>query len=369
MRAVMQRLLFSESSANLGGQELQILQQMQELQRRGIEARLLCRPTSRIADVAAQQGLITIPIAFRNSLHLRSISEVARHIRTWRPDVVISHSGHDTNICALAARLSGRRPLLIRVRTYQPGMPSAWTYNHLTDLTLVPSEEMRRKLLANPRIDAQRIHVLYPGLALEQLADEAQSPLPEAVATWLAAHPGPLLVQAAMLRGEKGHAVLLDAIAQLVGHFPTLRCVMAGEGELREALATTIREKNLSEHVLLAGLVPQIGALYRRADLLVMPSLVEPLGMSQSEALSLGLPVVASRTGGIPETIEDGRSGLLVAPGDVAAWVKALTWALEHPQEMRNMALIGGEFVRSHFSLSANIDQLLVHISNHVLPT
>ena len=363
-----QRLLFSESSANLGGQELQILQQMQELQRRGIEARLLCRATSRIHAVATQQGLTTTPVAFRNSLHLRSIADVAKVIRAWRPDALISHSGHDANICAMAARVSGWRPRLIRVRTYQPGMPNAWTYNRLADLTLVPSEEMRRNLLANPRIDAQRIRVLYPGLALERLADEAQTPLPEHVEAWLAAHPGPLLVHAAMLRNEKGHTVLLEALARLVAKFPTLRCVMAGEGELRETLAASIRKLNLSEHVLLAGLVPRVAALYRRADLLVMPSLVEPLGMSQSEALFLGLPVVASRTGGIPETIEDQRTGLLVTPGDVAAWCDTLSWALEHPQEMRDMAQAGGEFVRNHFSLSANIDQLLAHISTHAIP-
>lgn len=368
MPAMIQRLLFSESSLNLGGQELQILQQMREFGQRGIAARLLCPPASRISAVAAEQGLETIPAGFRNSLDPRSLVTVARHLRAWRPDAVISHSGHDANVCALAARLIRRRPLLVRVRTYQPGMPKAWTYNHLADLTLVPSEEMRRRLLANPRIDARRIRVLYPGLAFDKLAEEARTPLPEHVETWLAAHPGPLLVHAAMLREEKGHALLLDVVARLVAHFPALRCVMAGEGGLRDRLAASIREKHLSDHVLLAGLVPHIAALYRRADLLAMPSLVEPLGMSQSEALSLGLPVVASCTGGIPETIEDGRTGLLVTPGDADAWTEALAWALRHPHEMRAMAKTGGEFVLGHFSLSANIDQLLAHLSDHVHP-
>lgn len=366
MPAMTQRLLFSESSANLGGQELQILQQMQEMKRRGIEARLLCPPASRIAEVAAAQGLETIPAGFRNSLDPRSVGTVIRHLRAFRPQALISHSGHDANVCALAARLSGHRPLLIRVRTYQPGMPKAWTYNRLADLTLVPSEEMRRSLLANPRIDARRIRVLYPGIAFDRLADDARAPLPAPVDAWLATHPGPLLVHAAMLRQEKGHAVLIDALIRLVADFPDLRCVMAGEGELHERLAQSLRDKNLSDHVLLAGLVPRIAALYRRADLLVMPSLVEPLGMSQSEALGLELPVVASRTGGIPETIEDGRTGLLVAPGDVAAWTESLAWALRHPNETRSMARAGREYVLSRFSLSANVDQLLVHISDHV---
>lgn len=358
-----QRILFSESSPNLGGQELQLLQQMDELQQRGIAVQLLCRPTSRIAQVAAERSLPTIAIPFRNSVHPFSIRAIAGIIRSWRPDAIISHSGHDANNCAFAARLAAfgkvRQPRLIRVRTYQPGLPHAWTYNRLADLTLVPSEEIRRNLLANPRIKSERICVLYPGLTLDRLDREAELPLPAHIAAWLETHPGPLLVHAAMLRPEKGHAVLLEALARLIGKFPDLRCVLAGEGELRQTLETTVREQGLSEHVLLAGLVPNMAPLYRRADLVVMPSLVEPLGMSQSEALALGVPVVASRTGGIPETIEHQRTGLLVTPGDATAWVDSLYWALEHPAEMRSMASAGRCFVRENFSMPTNIERLL----------
>ena len=365
-----QRILFSESSPNLGGQELQLLQQMAELQQRGLEVRLLCRATSRIASVATDRGLPTSSVPFRNSLHPPSIAAIVGIIRAWRPDAIISHSGHDANNCAIAARLCGpRRPRLIRVRTYQPGLPHAWTYNHLADLTLVPSEEVRRNLLANPRIRPERIRVLYPGLDLERLDRDAGQPVPAHIATWLAQHPGPLLVHAAMLRNEKGHAVMLDALTQLVAEFPTLRYLIAGEGELRETLAVAVRQRGLTEHVLIAGLVPGVAALYQRAALVVMPSLVEPLGMSQSEALALGVPVVASRTGGIPETVEDQRTGLLVTPGDAAAWVAALRWALQHPAEMRSMAQAGREFVRAHFSTPANIERLLNFISVGTMPS
>lgn len=364
------RVLFSESSPNLGGQELQLLQQMAGLRERGIETRLICRPTSRIAQVAAERGLPVTPVAFRNSLHPPSVAAVARLLREWRPDAIVSHSGHDANICTVAARIAGAaglrmkaRPRLIRSRTYQPGVPNAWSYNHLADLTLTPSEEVRRNLLANPRIRPERIRVLYPGIDLDRLEREAQQALPPAVAAWLGSHPGPLLVHAAMLRNEKGHAVILDALAQLIAEFPTLRYVAAGEGELRDPLEAQVRERHLTEHVLFAGMVPNVAALYRRADLVVMPSLVEPLGMSQSEALALGVPVVASRTGGIPETVEHERTGLLVTPGDADAWADALRRALAHGDEMRAMAQAGRDFVRANFSMPANIDRLLEFIA------
>lgn len=356
---VIQRLLFSESSPNLGGQELQLLQQMTALRERGIAVRLLCRHASRIGLLARERGLETVAIPFRNSLHLPSILAVARVVRAWRPDAVISHSGHDANCCAIAVRLVGNRSRLFRARTYQPGPPRAWTYNILADLTLVPSEAMRSSLLANPRIRPERIRVLYPGLNFERIEQQAQAALPPQLAAWLDSHPGPLIAHAAMLRGEKGHGLMLEAMTWLVKVFPDLRYVVAGEGELRRSLESAVREMGLSEHVLIAGLLASVPPLLRRADLVVMPSSYEPLGMSQIEALALGVPVVASRTGGIPETVEDRRTGLLVEPGDVSQWTSTLTWALEHLPEMRGMAQVGGNLVKSRFSMTANIDQLL----------
>jgi len=358
-----ERILFSESSPNLGGQELQLLQQMTVLMARGVAVRLACRRGSRIDEIARERHLDTVAIPFRNSLDPRSIAALVRLVRTWRPDAIVSHSGHDANNCALAARLVAARPRLIRMRTYQPGPPHAWTYNALADLTLVPSEALRNSLLAHPRIKPGRIRVLYPGIDLERIEREARAALPEAIARWLERRPGPLLVQAAMLRAEKGQALMLSVMAQLVKNHPALRYVIAGEGELRATLSSRVRELGLEEHVLIAGLISPVAPLYRRADLVLMPSSYEPLGMSQSEALSLGVPVLASRTGGIPETVEDRRTGLLVEPENVSAWIRALSWALAHPAEMRRMAAAGREFVNSRFSIATNIDSLLAHLN------
>ncbi len=358
--ALIQRILFSESSPNLGGQELQLLQQMAALKARGIETRLACRPTSRIAQVAVERGLTIVPVAFRNSLHLPSLRALVRLLRDWSPEVIISHSGHDANNCAIAARLTRRpRPRLIRSRTYLPGRPSAWSYNTLSDLTLTPSEDIRSTLLANPLIRTERVRVLYPGIDIARLMQEATFPLPQSLAAWLDTHPGPLLVHTAMLRHEKGHVVMLAALAELIKEFPDLRYVIAGEGELRAALEARVNELGLNTHVLFAGLLPHVAALYRRADLVVMPSLIEPLGMSQSEALALGVPVVASHVGGIPETIIDGRTGLLVQAGNIDDWVMTLRRALNQPEAMQRMAMMGREFVSARFSLEANTHQLL----------
>jgi glycosyltransferase involved in cell wall biosynthesis len=358
----LQRVLFTESSPNLGGQELQLLEQARGLAARSIEVVLMCPAESRISELAAQFGVPVSPVRFRNSVHPASVLRVMNLISEWRPDAILCHSGHDADVCALAARLIRKRPRLVRMRTYQHGLPHAWTYNHLFDRTLVPSGEMRRRLLANRRVRAERIAVLRPGIPFADLDARSAQPLDPEVEKTLARFPGRRITHAAMLRGEKGHLFMLEVLGRLRSRFPGLCYVIAGEGELEQTIRRKIAALGVEANVCFAGLVRNLPALYVRSELLVMPSLYEPIGMSQIEALGLGVPVVASGVGGIPETVEDRRTGLLVAPGDVEAWTQALAWALGHREDMRTMAAAGRADVRRRFELASVLDELVGHL-------
>lgn len=357
---MIKRVLFSESSSNVGGQELQLLVQAQGFARRGVEVRLACPAGSRIAQLAPEYGVPVSPVSFRNSLHLPSVLRILKILAGWRPDALLCHSGHDADVCALAARLvPGRRPRLVRMRTYQHGLPHAWTYNRLFDRTLVPSEALRAQLLAHPRVRAERIALLRPGIDFGALEARSREPLDAALEDKLARHPPRRLTHAAMLREEKGHLFVLDVLARLRARFADLCYVIAGEGELAAAVRDKAKAMGLEAHVCFAGLVRNLPALYVRSELVLMPSFYEPLGMSQIEALGLGVPVVASRVGGIPETME----GPLVPPGDADAWTLALADALEHRAEMRAQAARSGADVRRRFELSTILDQLAAHLA------
>ena len=281
-------------------------------------------------------------------------------ISSWKPDAVLCHSGHDADVCALAARLvPGKRPRLVRMRTYQHGLPHAWTYNRLFDRTLVPSEALRAQLLAHPRVRAERISVLRPGIDFEALEARSREPLEPARGMTRELLFQRRLVHAAMLREEKGHLFMLEVLARLRARFPDLCYVIAGEGELAAAVRDKAKALGLEARVCFAGLVRNLPALYARSELVLMPSFYEPLGMSQIEALGLGVPVVASRVGGIPETME----GPLVPPGDPDAWTLALADAFEHPAEMRAQAARSRADVRRRFQLSSILDQLAAHLS------
>jgi glycosyltransferase involved in cell wall biosynthesis len=267
-----QHIVFTESSPNVGGQELQCMQQMQALMDQGYACTLACRAGGRVESSAQEKGLDTTPIAFRNSVHLPSILGLRSLIVRTRAAMVICHSGHDANNAAIACRLVRHRPYLLRSRTYLTDGQKPCSYNHLVDDTMVPSRFVKTSLEADPRIDGSKIHVIYPGIDFARIDAEAALPLPATIERWLACSDTPLLVHAAMLRAEKGHDLMLQVVARLQSRWPGLRYLMAGEGVERAALEARIQELGLSKQVLLAGNVSPIHALYPRADLVVMPS-------------------------------------------------------------------------------------------------
>jgi glycosyltransferase involved in cell wall biosynthesis len=352
------RALFTESSPNMGGQEWQLLQQMGALRAHGVESSLACRPDSRIAEEAVRLGIEPVLLPFRNSFDPVTIAGLRSVLARQDISACVCHSGHDTNNVALAARLVATRPRLVRSRTYHAGRASSWTYNLLTDVTMVPSEFLRRRILENPRITPDRLLTVYPGIDFDRLDADSRLPLPSELGRWLDAERGPLIVQVAMLRAEKGHRTIIEALPKLLSRWPHLRYVAAGVGPMKAELCARIEQLGCSKHVWI-GEVRPVAALLSRADVLVMPSLTEPLGMAQIEALGLGVPVVASEVDGIPETVRHSETGLLAPPDDDDAWARLIDYAIGHPDEMKRLAARGRHDVRTRFSVRANTDALL----------
>ncbi len=165
---------------------------------------------------------------------------------------------------------------------------------------------------------------------------------------------------------RKGVAVLLEAIAQLrVLHHVRLRVI--GEGPLRISLESRAAELELGDAVVFEGAVPH-STLQQRfidGDVLVLPAVVdakgdtEGLGVVLIEALSHGIPVVASAVGGIPDIVQDGKTGLLVPPGDAASLAQAISQLISDPSRAIALAAAGREHVEREFSWPAITGKLI----------
>jgi glycosyltransferase involved in cell wall biosynthesis len=167
----------------------------------------------------------------------------------------------------------------------------------------------------------------------------------------------PLFICSGRLEYEKGFQVAIHAIRTLREQFPHVRLLIAGSGFYQQTLQNMAAD--MQETVLLPGYIPneEIPALLAAADFFLMPTLRdEGLPMNILEALASGLPVIASRAGGIPSAIEDGHTGILVPRGDSDALAQAAAQLWHNPAQRTAMRTAAREAALKHFSHNHMVD-------------
>lgn len=166
---------------------------------------------------------------------------------------------------------------------------------------------------------------------------------------------GPVLLTVCRLVARKGVDQVIEALAQLAAGYPDLRYLVVGKGPEQQLLQALAESRGVADRVIFAGPVPddELAAHYHLASIFVMPSRflgaeasVEGLGLVYLEAMASGLPVVAGRSGGVPDIVHHGENGLLVDPGSVPELVAALDSLLGDPTLAAGMGKTGLDFVR-----------------------
>lgn len=169
--------------------------------------------------------------------------------------------------------------------------------------------------------------------------------------------PGPIrrIVMVANLRPEKGHDVLIEAAPHIRARHPDVRFTLAGDGPRREALECLARARGVASGIEFLGQADDVPALLAESDLFVLPSRSEAMPNAVIEAMAAGLPVVASRVGGIPELVADGRTGVLVPAGDPAALARAIVELMDRPAHAGSL----GRAARAHIERGYSLDRMV----------
>jgi len=166
---------------------------------------------------------------------------------------------------------------------------------------------------------------------------------------WLYEHP--VVCMVGRLRGEKGHRILLDAMAAVAKAFPDVRLLVIGDGPDRKTLKHKAEALEIASNILWMGQKEpdEVFKLLAISDIAVVPSLFEGFGLTAVEAMAAGLPIVGSNVDGLREVIEHCETGLLVSHGDSTALAKALIDLLKNPDRAKEMGAKGRERVRRLF--------------------
>lgn len=259
---------------------------------------------------------------------------------------------HDSHSHALADALSRMRstPIVVTRRVTIP-IKNPQRYKR-ADAVIAISEAVR-SLLRVAGIPESRIHLIPDAVDIAHVT--ADRPWPGEVARPPAS--APLLVAVAALTREKGVDVLLEAAALLRATHPEARWIVLGDGPERGALELRSAALGVDDIVDLAGFVAAPEAVLGAATIAVQPSLSEGLGSSVLDALALGVPVVASTAGGLPEALAHG-GGVLVRPGSATELSAALGRLLDDEAERRRLGATG-RLAAEQFSIDRLVQRTL----------
>jgi glycosyltransferase involved in cell wall biosynthesis len=164
-----------------------------------------------------------------------------------------------------------------------------------------------------------------------------------------------------LLRG-KGVDVLIDAFAQVAGHDALAHLLVVGSGEgqalsVEDTIRSTVRRAGLDDRITFTGRVDNVDDHLRAADVFAFPSFFEALPLSVIEAASCGLACVATPVGGIVDVLDEGRSGVFVATGDVPGLAAALEALLADPERRKTLGGEAREAVRRRFDFGASVER------------
>ena len=218
----------------------------------------------------------------------------------------------------------------------------------ITDRLIALTDAERQDHLDRDVGKADRFAVVPSGIDRERFgrarAHGKQQP------EWFACPPGALIVgSVGWLTDIKGHKYLIEAVAKLKQDFPALHLVIIGSGDRQEALLQLAELAGLRDTVHFLGHRDDVEVCLAGMDLFVLPSLNEGMGRALVEAMAAGLPVIASRVGGIPAVISHEQTGLLVPPGNAGALADAIRRLLDRPDWARQLGLAAGRSVDSRY--------------------
>lgn len=349
------RIVHVAKVAGISGSENHLLLLLPALHARGYDVRfvMLHEGEPEAEELAVRLEGAGVPVQrlrIAGAADPLAFSRLARIVRRLRPAILHTHLVHADFHGLVAGRLA-RVPVLVSTKHgFNPFRGTGTfaaadrTVAGLADVHIAISAGLARYLAESEGFDEASFEVVHYGI------EAGPSPPPP---------PGaPRLAVVGRLIPIKGHEVLLHAFARVSEDVAGSTLEIAGDGQLEPELRALVQRLGLGETVSFLGRVAPPGPVFERAEVVVVPSLGEGFGMVALEAMERGRPVVASAVGGLPEIVDDGRTGLLVPPGDPEALARAIRELAGDPVRAARLGAAGRARALREFSQDRCTDRI-----------
>jgi glycosyltransferase involved in cell wall biosynthesis len=347
------RVLLIIDELDIGGTEQQLVELVRLLPRAAYEPLVCCFRYGRKAAEIERLGVRVVHLRKRGVVDLRLIWRLVRLMRRERVDVVQTYL-IGGNLWGRIAALIARVPVLIaserNVDVWEDGVKRVLgrALARVTDRIVANAEAVRGYLIGRGA-DPTRVVTIRNGVDVGRFSGPFDR---AALRRQLGFDPEDLVAAVvARLEPQKGHAVVLEAAAELRDRFPRLRYLFVGGGGAEPALRAEVERRGLAGRVVFTGFRTDAADLLRAADLSLLVSSKEGMSNTLLESLAAGRPVIASRVGGNAEVVTS-EVGVLVPPGDAPALARALAVLLADPARLARMGERGRERARTEFPVT-----------------
>jgi len=305
--------------------------------------------------ITLEQGL-ALSRSVRPAQVVRDVRRLKALLEEGRADLIHSHFSHDHHVALFAARSFRDRTRIVRAaetpENLQPSAARRFAYRR-TDGFEVATEARARKLVAQFGIAPERVAALAGAVDPRRFVTRDRS-VPSKLRERLGLEPAvPLVGIVARMKPERLHRELIAAFALLRPDFPKARLAIIGRGEGEPTLRAQVDRLGLDQSVVFAGYWggAELVEAYQGLDIAVwLADGNDGSARGVLEAMACGLPVVAGLSGASAELVEDGRTGLLVNPGDVPGLSRALGSLLRNPDERKTFGEAGRRRVLARYS-------------------
>jgi glycosyltransferase involved in cell wall biosynthesis len=313
-----------------------------------------------VAEWLKQKGVRVRIFSWRTYHNPLNIAKLAIKLRRSRVDIVHTHGYYAGTFGRIAAITMGISPLFAHVHTsdFTLSMRHCIIEKVLSFFTrkiICISQHVKGFVESQEGIRPEKTVLVYNGTG-RFFEDAENDPL---VGSEKLTDDDFVIVSVGSLVENKGHHILIEAVHMLCPERPAFRVLIAGDGPQRSVLQDYVDRCGLSATVVFVGVVKDVRQVLRAADIFVLPTVYrEGLSLAVLEAMQHGLPVIASRVGGVPELVDDGVTGILVTPNDPRILARAIRTLADDKKLRCQMGESGKKKVDRSFRVERMIAQI-----------
>jgi glycosyltransferase involved in cell wall biosynthesis len=351
------RILHTEWSEGMGGQEMRILLEMQEHQKRGHQISLLAPPKGTLMKTAQEKGLEVIPLKIRHTFDVQSLWRIKKLLEQKNIEVLHTHSSVDSWVASLAGKWA-KVPVVIRTRHISvPARRRPLNYVYaLPDAVITTGVQIRKTLINAYGLRDDSVFSIPTGVDTNLFYP--RPPHPDLKKELGLSADSLVISVVAVLRAQKRHELVIAAAPAILQRYPQARFLFVGEGPRRAVIEEEIRRHHLEAFFILTGHRKDIPDILAMTDIGIISSQAEGVPQFLLQAMAMAKPMVATSVGGIPDILNDGINGLLIPPEDSQTLTQAVFKILGDKNFSSLLGQRALELVQERFTAGLMADQI-----------